>query len=209
MRIFAQNISNSFCLSDFHWTKVERFLKIDNFYNISSEEQLCLTCKQFPGMLTLDAGIVVRKLRTFPPEYSTNAMKMEPCSYDTSNLETESLSQVNATIKDELDEINTSKGKFCNVKVEEHFYGEIEPFSEEHSSERSVIKDELDEIDTSKGKFCNVKVEEHFYEEIEPFSEEHLSERSVIKDVLQTKSHVLLRFDPITNSLMKSMKQME
>ncbi|CAG2056887.1 unnamed protein product, partial [Timema podura] len=132
-------------------------------------------------ILTLDAGIVVRKLRTFPPEYSTNAMKMEPCSHDTSNLETESLSQVNETIKDELDEINTSKGKFCNVKVEEHFYGEIEPFSEEHSSERSVIKDELDEIGTSKGKFCNVKVEEHFYGEIEPFSEEHLSERSVIK----------------------------
>nr|CAD7454913.1 unnamed protein product [Timema tahoe] len=151
----------------------------------------CLTCKQFPEMLTLEAGIVVRKLRTFPPEYSTNAMNMEPCSYDTSNLETESLSQVNATIKDELDEINTSKGKFCNVKVEEHFYGEIEPFSEEHSSEKSVIKDELDEINTSKGKFCNVKVEEHFYGEIEPFSAEHSSERSVIKVEVQASEEIL------------------
>nr|CAD7432177.1 unnamed protein product [Timema monikensis] len=92
-------------------------------------------------MLILEAGIVLRKLRTFPPKDLTNAMEMEP-----SNMETESLlnsfHQINEMVRDELDEINTSKGQFCNVKVEEHFY-EIEPFSEEHSSETSVIKAEL------------------------------------------------------------------
>nr|CAD7462691.1 unnamed protein product [Timema tahoe] len=43
--------------------------------------------------------------------------------------------------KDEMEEINTSEDKDYNVKTEEQFYGKIETFSEELSSERSVIKE--------------------------------------------------------------------
>nr|CAD7195907.1 unnamed protein product [Timema douglasi] len=99
------------------WLVVLRKLKLINFYGCVQPE---------------------RVLRTFPPKDLTNAMEMEP-----SNMETESLlnsfHQINETVRDEQNEIDTSKGKFCNVKVEEQFY-EIEPFSEEYSSETSVTK---------------------------------------------------------------------
>nr|CAD7595506.1 unnamed protein product [Timema genevievae] len=81
---------------------------------------------------------------TFLPEDPNNT-KIEKYSYETSNIKMESLldnfHEIKETIKDEMEEINTSEDKDYNVKTEEQFYGKIETFSEELSSERSVIKE--------------------------------------------------------------------
>nr|CAD7432176.1 unnamed protein product [Timema monikensis] len=96
-------------------------------------------------------------------------------------------------ISDELDEIDTSKGKFCNVKVEEHFYGEIEPSSEEFSSERSVIKNEqeyltqLDQKDEDYIPF-NEHTNSDNFQDPNSLSSEMLQNKNIVKNTLQSKS---------------------